>query len=294
MKECLLYKTSGDYAQCQACNHYCRIAPFKRGICGVRENQKGKLFSLTYGRIIEEHVEPIEKKPLRHFLPQTTTLSIASLGCNFSCQWCQNWDISQGPKTELSRDEIMNKTGVEMTPDQIVADAKRAKAQSISYTFTEPTVFLELAIETMKLARDEKIKNVWISNGYFSKETFEIISPYLDAINMDLKGFKEDNYLKYFGAKLLPILDNIKAIYKKGIHLEVTTLIVPGVNDGEEEISDIANFLSRISSNIVWHISRFFPDYKMRDIEPTPIKTLKQAQAIGKKAGLKYVYLGNI
>lgn len=294
MKECLLYQKSGDYTQCLTCNHRCRIAPYKTGLCGVRENQQGKLVNLTYGRLIAENLDPIEKKPLFHFLPGTESLSIASIGCNFRCLWCQNDDISQPTKGELSRDEIMNKIGFEMTPEKIVADAKKAHAPSISYTYTEPTIFLEFALDCMKLAQKAGLKNIWVSNGYFTRETLDLISPYLDAINIDLKGFSEENYQKYSGANLQPVLDNIKEVYARKIHLEVTTLIIPGVNDDDKQLSDISYFLSRISSDIPWHISRFFPAYKMLGTQITPIETLNKAEAIGKKTGLKNIHLGNI
>lgn len=293
MKECLIYQKSGDYLECKTCNHYCRIAPFKRGICGVRENNQGKLVSLIYGRLIAENIDPIEKKPLYHFMSGTKTLSIASIGCNFRCLWCQNDDISQMSK-EASRDEIMNKIGFEIEPDHVVAHAKKANCPSISYTYTEPTIFLEFAFDTMKLANKADLKNIWVSNGYMSRECLNLISPYLDAINIDLKGFSESNYQEYSGAKLQPVLDNIKDIYKRKIHLELTTLIIPGVNDDEKQLNDIANFIAKISPDIPWHISRFFPAYKMMDTPPTPIDILDLAESIGKKAGLKNIYKGNI
>lgn len=295
MKECYLYKKSGDYLECQTCNHRCRVAPFRRGVCGVRENQRGKLISLIYGRIIAENIDPIEKKPLFHFMPGTKSLSIASVGCNFRCLWCQNDDISQCTKgDDFDRDTIMNSLGVEMEPEQVVADAKKYDCPSISYTYTEPTIFLEFALDTMKLAKKEGLKNIWVSNGYMTKETLDLIAPYLDAINIDLKGFDNENYLKYSGAKLQPVLDNIKDIFKRKIHIEVTTLIVPGVNDDEKQLLGIAKFLTSISKNIPWHISRFFPAYKMMDTPPTPIKTLELAESLGKKSGLKNIHLGNI
>lgn len=293
MKECYLYKKSGDYIECQTCAHHCRIAPFKRGICGVRENQKGKLYLLVYGRIIAENIDPIEKKPLYHFLPGTFSLSIATVGCNFRCQWCQNADISQCAK-DINRNEITNKMGVEMEPAQIVVEAQKNKCPSISYTYTEPTIFLEYALDTMKLAKKAGLKNVWVSNGYMTKETLDLITPYLDAINVDLKGFSEENYLKYSGAKLQPVLDNIREIYKRKIHLEVTTLVIPGVNDDERQLRGIAEFLAEISKNIPWHISRFSPAYKMMDTPVTPLETLERAGKIGKKAGLKYIHIGNV
>jgi pyruvate formate lyase activating enzyme len=294
MKECYLYQKSGDYTVCQTCNHRCRIAPYKRGVCGVRENQQGKLFLLVYGRIIAENIDPIEKKPLYHFMPGTTSLSIATVGCNFRCLWCQNWDIAQCTKDNADRTEIASKMGIEMEPAQIVEDAQKYGCPSISYTYTEPTIFLEFALDTMKLAKKARLKNVWVSNGYMTGETLDLITPYLDAINVDLKGFSEENYLKYSGAKLQPVLDNIRDIHKRGIHIEVTTLIVPGVNDDEKQLNDIAQFLASISKTIPWHISRFFPAYKMTDTPVTPRETLELAEKLGKKAGLKYVHLGNV
>jgi pyruvate formate lyase activating enzyme len=293
MKESYLYKQAGDYVQCQTCCHYCRIAPFKRGICGVRENQKGKLFLLVYNQVITENIDPIEKKPLFHFLPGTETLSIATIGCNFRCDWCQNWDISQAPK-DLDRDEVMNKIGFEITPEKIVDDAIKHNCPSISYTYTEPTIFLELALDTMKIAKEKGLKNIWVSNGYFSPETLDLIAPYLDAINIDLKGISSENYLKYSGAKLQPVLDNIKEVFKRKSHLEVTTLIIPGINDSDKELTQIANFLAGISKNLPWHISRFFPAYKLHDTEITPLDTLEKAEKIGKNASLKHIHLGNI
>lgn len=294
MKECYLYKKEGDYTACQTCHHHCRIAPFRRGICGVRENQKGKLYLLVYGRIIAENIDPIEKKPLYHFMPGTKSLSIATVGCNLRCLWCQNYDISQITKGNLDRNEITNHIGIEMEPAQIVQDAQKNKCPSISYTYTEPTIFLEFALDTMKLARKVGLKNIWVSNGYMTRETLDLISPYLDAINVDLKGFNEEKYLKYSGAHLKPILDNIREIYTRKIHLEVTTLIVPGVNNDEKQLIATAEFLVNVSPEIPWHISRFFPTYKMLETPPTPIETMELAQKLGKEAGLKYIHLGNI
>ncbi len=249
---------------------------------------------LVYGRIIAENIDPIEKKPLYHFMPGTSSLSIATVGCNFRCLWCQNWDIAQCTKDNADLAEIDNDLGIEVEPEQIVKDAQKAGCPSISYTYTEPTIFLEFALDTMKLAEKAGLKNVWVSNGYMTKETLDLINPYLDAINVDLKGFNEENYLKYSGAKLQPVLDNIRDIFKRKIHIEVTTLIVPGVNDDEKQLGEIARFLASISKDIPWHISRFFPAYKMPETPITPIETLKMAETLGKKAGLKYIHLGNI
>lgn len=291
MKECYLYqKLKDNKIRCQTCNHYCTIADGKVGICGVRQNQKGKLYLLVYGRAIAAHIDPVEKKPLYHFLPGTRTYTIATIGCNFRCAWCQNFDISQASK--LADLDVEN-FGQELPPEKIVQGAIDNKCPSISYSYTEPTIFLEYALDTMKLAHQHKLKNIWVSNGYMSPETLDLITPHLDAINVDLKGFDDKNYLKYCGAKLQPVLDNIAEIYKRKIHLEVTTLIIPGVNDDQKQLQNIAEFLAGISKDIPWHISRYFPAYKM-EAPPTPIETLELAEAIGQKAGLKYIHLGNV
>lgn len=294
MKESYLYKKLADKkTQCQTCNYRCTIAEGKRGICGVRENKKGKLYLLVYGKAIAVHIDPIEKKPFYHFLPGTYSLSIATVGCNFRCLHCQNWEISQAskdPKLEY-RLEILGK---DWPPEKLVKEALKTGCESISYTYTEPTIFLEYALDTMKLAHKNKLLNNWVSNGYMSSETLKLIAPYLDAINIDLKYFSEKSYQKESGAHLQPILDNLKEIYKRKIHLEITTLVIPTLNDSEKELRKIAQFIASIDKNIPWHISRFFPAYKMTDLPPTPPETLIKAEQIGKKAGLKNVYLGNV
>jgi pyruvate formate lyase activating enzyme len=276
MIESYLYQKLKDKkVRCATCNHRCLILPGKRGICGVRQNKDGKLYLLVYGKAIAAHIDPIEKKPLYHFLPGTSIYSIATVGCNFRCLWCQNDDISQAPKETGYMLPIEKIPYQDLPPEKVVAEALKYQCPSIAYTYTEPTIFLEYALDTMKLARKAKLKNVWVSNGYMTKETLDLITPYLDAINVDLKGFDEKNY-------------------QRKIHIEVTTLIVPGVNDDEKQLSDIAHFLSRISKNIPWHISRFFPAYKMTDTPPTPLATLKKAEQLGKEARLKYIHLGNV
>lgn len=294
MKESYLYKKlKGQQTQCQTCNHKCLISPGKRGICGVRKNQNGKLYLLVYGKVIAAHIDPIEKKPFYHFLPGTKSFSIAAVGCNFKCLWCQNWQISQASKDP----EIGHKLeilGENWPPERIIDRAIKTNCQSISYTYTEPTIFLEYALDIMKLAHKKGIKNCWVSNGYFSFQALKKIAPYLDAINIDLKGFNKKHYLKYSGAKLTPVLENIKTITDKKIHLEITTLIIPTINDSKKELTQIAQFIASINKKIPWHISRFFPTYKMSNLLPTPIETLQKTQKIGQKAGLKYVYIGNI
>jgi len=290
MKESYLYeKLPKSRVRCNTCRHYCIISKDRRGICGVRGNIDGKLYSLVYGEVIAEHIDPIEKKPLYHFLPHTFTYSIATVGCNFRCDWCQNWQISQSPKPE---NPIQ---GFELTPAEIVKQAKQNKCPSISYTYTEPTIFLEYALDTMKLAHRHGLANIWVSNGYMSKETLKLILPYLDAINVDLKSFKENTYQKYCGAKLKPILENLKTIAKSKVHLEITTLVIPGINDSTKELKQIAQFIAReLGKNIPWHISRFFPAYKLTETAQTPLEILKTAATIGKQSGLQFIHLGNI
>jgi len=290
MKEALLYEKLGDKkVQCGLCNHRCIINDQKRGICGVRENRDGTLYSLVYGKIIAENIDPIEKKPLYHFLPKTFSLSIATVGCNFKCLHCQNADISQLYKIS---EEIL---GEEITPQEIVTQTIKAKCPSISYTYTEPTIFLEYALDCMKLAHGKGLKNIWVSNGYMTKDALDVIGDYLDAVNIDLKAFTEKFYSEICGAKLQPVLDNLIDIKKRGIHLEITTLIIPGKNDSEEELKQVAEFIKKeLGADVPWHVSRFFPTYKMADIEPTPVEKVLRAAEIGKEAGLKYVYAGNI
>jgi len=294
MKEAQFYKKlSGNRVGCQACNHYCKIAPGNRGVCAVRENQDGKLYSLVYGKIVAKNLDPIEKKPLFHFLPGTKSLSIATVGCNFRCLYCQNADIAQIPKENLLREK--NIPGIDETPEDIVNEALLVHAPSIAYTYNEPTIFVEFALETMKLARKKNLKNIWVTNGYTSKEALTEVIPYLDAANIDLKGFTEEFYNKICGAKLQPVLETIKAMKRGGVWIEITTLVVPGENDTTEHFEGIANFIANdVGKDVPWHISKFFPTYKLRNLPPTPPSSLLKAREAGKKAGLKYIYLGNV
>jgi len=302
MKEAILYKKlsnsptgkTGNKVKCFVCNHHCVIDDKERGLCGVRENQKGKLYSLVYGKVIAEDIDPIEKKPFFHFLPGTKSLSIATIGCNFRCLYCQNADISQIGDETGTRNSILA-LGKEQSPKKIVEDALKNNCPSIAYTYTEPTIFIEYALDIMKLAHKKNIKNIWVSNGYMTKESLDLISPYLDAINIDLKGFSEKFYQEVCNAKLMPVLENLKRIKKKKIWLEVTTLLIPGRNDSLKELKGIAEFIKReLGKETPWHISRFFPSYKMMDLLPTKIEEIYNAVKIGKRAGLKYVYSGNI
>lgn len=289
MKEALFYKKIKDQTvQCYACAHRCVIGLNKRGICGVRENQKGKLYSLVYGKAISEAVDSIEKKPFFHFLPGSRSLSIATVGCNFHCKYCQNWEIALLPKER----EII---GNNLSPEKIIEDAKRQKCQSISYTYTEPTVFVEYALDTMELAKKEGLKNNWVTNGYMTKDVLEALAPFLDAANVDLKAFSDNFYQEICGARFEPVLDTLKLMKKLKIWVEITTLVIPTLNDREEEFKSIADFIKKeLGAEVPWHISRFYPAYKLTNISPTPIETLHKAYKIGKGAGLKYVYIGNV
>jgi len=292
MKEALLYRKLGDKkVQCQNCAHYCTVLPGKRGICGVRENVDGKLYALNYGKLIACQIDPIEKKPLYHFLTGTYSLSIAAAGCNFACQNCQNWQISQASK---SRKPILGK---ETAPQAIVDIALQNSLPSISYTYTEPAIFSEYALDVMKLAGTRGLKNVWVSNGFWSKELFDMVSPYLDAANIDLKSFDDGFYKKICQGRLQPVLDTLKSLKKKKIWVEITTLVLPGLNDQEKTFKEIAGFIKKeLGEETPWHASRFFKDvsWQLKDLPDTPTKTIEKAYQIGKKAGLKHVYAGNM
>jgi len=288
MEECELYKKEKNNLRCLACAHKCLISEGKTGICGVRKNIKNKLYLLVYGIVAAKHVDPIEKKPLYHFLPKTFTFSIGTFGCNFKCDFCQNYEISQF--REFYGDKIL---GEKITPKEIVEQAIKTKCKSIAYTYTEPAIFLEFVKDTAKLAKKKKLKNVLVTNGYFSKESLDYIADYTDAMNIDLKSFSDEFYRKYCKATLQPVLDTIKRAHEKGIHIEITTLVIPGLNDSEREFEKIAKFISSVDKNIPWHVSRFFPYYKMLDKPITPINTLEKAYDIGKKY-LNYVYIGNV
>ncbi len=292
MTESVLYKKIDNRTvQCLTCHYHCRLEEGRRGICGVRENINGKLMVLNYGKLVAVHVDPIEKKPLYRFLPGTLTYSIATVGCNFRCLHCQNADISQYPKNFPQTDI----PGTEFTPQQVVDDALAYHCPSIAYTYTEPTVFLEYALDTMRLARQQGLKNIWVSNGYMSRESLKLIMSYLDAINIDLKGMTENFYQHVCGARLQPVLDNLIAIKKQGIHLEVTTLIIPGHNDAPQELKQIAEFIkNKLSADTPWHVTAFYPAYQMSDVPPTSREKVIQTAAIGRRVGLKYVYTGNI
>ncbi len=290
MKALFYESLADDQVQCSLCSHRCVIKNGRRGVCGVRENRNGTLETLVYDKLIASHIDPIEKKPLFHFYPGSLSYSIATVGCNFRCRFCQNADISQMP---LDRDgSIM---GSPVAPAEIVEAAFRSNCKSIAYTYTEPTVFFELALETSRLAHQRGIKNVFVTNGYMSAEALEMISPFLDAANVDLKAFSDDFYKKQCSARLGPVLETLKRMKALDIHLEVTTLLIPGLNDDPGELKDLAGFIANdLGDETPWHVSRFHPTYKLMDRPPTPLKSLIGAREIGIKAGLKYVYTGNV
>ncbi len=290
IKEAMFWeKLDEKRVHCHLCAHECRIPESKFGICGVRQNVQGVLYTLVYAEVIAAGIDPIEKKPLYHFLPGSTTYSIATIGCNFKCGFCQNWQISQVSMKEgniASRQRVM--------PAQIVAMAKQNGCLSISYTYTEPTIFFEYAYDAARLAKKAGLYNVFVTNGYMTRQVLETIQPYLDAANVDLKSFSDDSYKKTCKARLQPVLDTIAAMKEFGIWLEVTTLVVPDENDSDKELGQIAEFLARVDHNIPWHISRFHPDYEFQNHRATPIETLKRAKEIGQSAGLRYIYLDNV
>lgn len=289
MKEAMLYtKLGGDIVKCNLCSHHCKIAESRRGICEVRENRNGVLYTLVYGKAVARHVDPVEKKPLFHFYPGSLAYSIATVGCNFRCLNCQNFKIAQMPK---EKGRII---GEEASPEEIVRAAKRYRCQSIAYTYTEPTIFFEYAYETAKIAYKEGLKNIFITGGYITEEALREIAPYLDAANIDLKSFSDEFYRRVCGARLKPVLDAIKLHKELGIWIEVTTLIIPTMNDSRDELTKIAKFVSSVGEEIPWHVSRFFPAYKLKDMQLTPVETLRDARKIGFDAGLRYVYEGNV
>jgi pyruvate formate lyase activating enzyme len=289
MKEAMFYeKLDEKKVRCFLCAHHCFIKDGKRGICYVRENVDGTLYTLVYGRVVSMNIDPIEKKPLFHFQPGSTSFSIAAVGCNFRCEHCQNFEISQYPK--VHEGEIL---GQHVTPEAIVEAAQKNGCKSISYTYTEPTIFFEFAHDCAKLAHDKGIKNVFVSNGYTTPEATRVIAPYLDGNNIDLKG-NDDFYKKICGARLDPVKKTIRLMKELGVWVEVTTLIIPDYNDSEEDLKDIAEFIKSVDPFIPWHVTQFYPTYQLTDNPRTPIKTLRRARDIGFETGLKYVYEGNV
>ena len=290
MKEAMLYqRLPRGKVRCDLCAHRCVIFPGQVGICRVRENRDGSLYSLVYGHAAGQEVDPIEKKPLFHFYPGSTAYSISTVGCNLHCQFCQNWTISQVV------DPWQFLIGEDLSPEQIVDRALNHGCKSVAYTYTEPTVFFEYALDTAEIAHTHGLKNIFVTNGYETAEAVEGIRPYLDAANVDLKAFSDNYYRKIAGGTLEPVLETIRLMKSLEIWLEITTLVVPGLNDSPDELRMIARFLAEeVSPETPWHISRFFPTHKMLGLPPTELDSLTRAREIGLEEGLKYVYVGNI
>jgi len=288
--EAVLYERGEKQKEvtCFLCAHHCVIKEGHRGICGVRENRQGTLYALDYGQIIARQIDPIEKKPFFHFQPGTESYSIATAGCNFRCLHCQNYEISQMPKVSK---RIL---GEEMTAEATIEAVAAAGCGSIAYTYTEPTIFFEFARDCMGLAKERGIKNIFVTNGYMTKECLDACDGLLDGANVDVKAFTEGFYKRVCGAKLAPVLESVEYMKKIGVWVEVTTLLIPTMNDSEEEVREIARWIYKTDKRIPWHISAFYPAYKMDNLPRTSAASLTRAREIGFEEGLRYVYTGNI
>ena len=288
LKEALFYKKlENKTVQCQLCPRRCVIPAGRRGFCGVRENRNGALYTLSYGKLVAVHIDPIEKKPLFHFLPSTTAFSLATAGCNLKCKFCQNWEISQGLPEEVDYNYI--------EPADLVRKVKESGSPTIAYTYTEPTIFYEYMLETAKLAKEQGIKNIMHSNGYINAEPLRQLAKYLDAANIDLKGFTNDFYAQLSEGTLEPVLNSLKILKQEGVHLEITNLILPGYNDDAETIRRMCLWIKEnLGEDTPLHFSRFFPLYKLLSLSPTPVETLEKARQIALDCGLQYVYIGNL
>lgn len=287
--QCWESSSDSNTVICRLCAHACRLAEGKRGKCGVRENKNGFLYSLVANRIISAHADPIEKKPLYHFFPGTRTFSIGTMGCNFSCRFCQNASISRYPADTGAIE------GEEASPDRIVAAACQAHCASIAFTYNEPTVFYELMVATADRALQAGLGTIMVSNGFQSVAALQSLKERIQAVNIDLKGFTDAFYKTYCGARLQPVLDNLKRMVDMGWWVEVTTLLIPGLNDTPEVLHGLAGFIRKeLGKHVPWHVSAFHPCYQMLDHPATPVSTVLEACAIGQKEGLLFVYPGNV
>lgn len=286
-KEAILYDKVGKALNCKICERRCILSPGKTGFCQMRENTYGKIYSLNYAAVSSAAVDPIEKKPLYHFYPGSMVFSLGSVGCNFRCQHCQNWGISQA--------ELKNIPTREMPPEDAIRITKEYGCKSIAWTYNEPTMWFEYTLDSAKIAKKEDIKTVYVTNGYMTEESFQQIEPFLDAANIDLKGMSEKFYHDLCEARLQPVLDNIVRMHDANIHIEVTNLMIPGYNDSEEDIRSLVKFMAdEVGVEVPLHFTRFFPQYHMQQLPPTEIKFLEKAHGIAKDAGMKYVYIGNV
>lgn len=287
MKKALLNEKVGSGTRCLVCSHHCILKDNQLGVCKVRKNINGELYSLNYDKVAATHSDPIEKKPLYHFLPASTSYSVAAMGCNFKCVFCQNNSLS----VVHGENSIY---GEAIAPAQLVQTALRHNSQSISYTYSEPTIYFELMIETAKLAKEKGLKNVMVTNGYMSRPALDEIAPYMDGANIDLKAFSDDFYKTYCGARLAPVLETIKGMKEKGIWIELTTLLIPGLNDDPREIKELISFILSVDETIPWHMSRFYPQHQLTDVPPTDPGTIFDFLGMGTEMGLKYLYAGNV
>lgn len=280
------FYTKGERIVCQLCAHLCSLKDHQTGICGVNKREGEQIKNLVFGYPSALHVDPIEKKPLYHFLPGSRALSLGTVGCNFHCNFCQNWGISQEHHIDTSQ---------YLSPEQIVLMALEEQCEVIAYTYNEPTIFYPYAKAIARLAQSHGIKNVFVTNGYESEAVLEDMVGIIDAANVDLKSFDAHYYKKALGGSLEVVLQNLKRLKRSGIWIEVTTLIIPQRNDSRSELEAMAAFIAKeLGCDTPWHLSAFHPDYKERDLPQTPLKTLHMAYEVGKKAGLHYVYLGNV
>jgi len=285
--EALFYKKLKEKTvQCQLCPKFCVIKDGGYGNCNVRKNIKGKLCSMVYGKPCSVAADPVEKKPLYHFMPSTKTLSVATVGCNFHCSHCQNWQISQAKVEDVPH--------LDISPEKIVEQAKSNNLKSISYTYTEPTVFYEYMLDIAKTAKKQKIKSIVVSNGFINPQPLKKLIPSIKAANIDLKGNAEF-YEKICDGKMGPVLDTIKLLHEKKVWLEITNLIVPGFNDDVGEIKKAVSWiLENVGKDVPLHFSAFYPCFKLTNVQPTPPEFLIRARMIAKGMGLSYVYTGNI
>ncbi|MBN2416830.1 AmmeMemoRadiSam system radical SAM enzyme [bacterium] len=289
MKQATLFKTlASARIRCDSCAHHCVLGPGDTGRCGVMENRDGTLISLNYGRCAAVHADPIEKKPLFHFLAGQRAFSVAASGCNMHCLHCQNADLSQSPV------ESGQVYGHALAAGEIVRLAEEHHCNTIAYTYSEPAIFWDYARDTAVLARERSIRNIFITNGFWSERGLAAMAPYMDAANVDLKFFTDAHYRDICSARLKPVLRTIERMKRLGIWIELTTLLIPGLNDSEQELADMALFIADLDPEIPWHISRFHPSYRMNDRPPTPVEAIISARQIGLDRGLRYVYTGNL
>ena len=288
LREAAYYEElAGGAVRCNLCPNNCLLAEGQRGLCKVRQNIGGKLYNLVYGKVVALHLDPIEKKPFFHFLPGSQSYSLATAGCNLTCLYCQNWEIAQNFPEDVRAESI--------SPEQVVAEAKKSGAQSIALTYSEPIAFYEYMLDIAKMARPQGIKVVVVSNGYINEEPLRELLKYIDAIKIDLKGFNEEFYQRIVGGRLAPVLESLKIIKQSGVWLEIVNLLIPGENDSEQEIKAMSQWIKEnLGEDVPLHFSRFYPMYKLQNLPPTPEETVKRARRLALEVGLKYVYTGNI